>query len=298
VTLLPVIGLVQVGSQARAEPLHLSAPHRDLPRGGVAARRGERAARRSAGGAVSRRASVFCRSSASLSVVQLLHWKSSATLFRARARGDGGELRRAHGAGHRAGRKRALAGIVGALSRGSRHLPRLLPGSLQSGQEPRLGGTAPRSRPELEAAVQAQPAYTPARISLAYVLNRLGRPAEAAAHVRAGPRERPGSVLVLNNLAWIRATSLDDAVRDGAEAVRRARAAAVELDGGRNMRYIATSGGGLRRGGPLRRGRHDDRPRGRDRARLGHPRGRARIRRTARALRGREADARRAGRER
>jgi protein O-mannosyl-transferase len=62
-------------------------------------------------------------------------------------------------------------------------------------------------------------------VHLGMVLNQLGRTRETVAQYREALRLNPHLAGALNNLAWLLATSSDDALRDGAEAVRLAECA-------------------------------------------------------------------------
>ncbi len=57
------------------------------------------------------------------------------------------------------------------------------------------------------------------------ILERQGRPSEAVGHYRESLRVRPNSPGALNNLAWLLATSPNDPLRNGPEAVRLAERA-------------------------------------------------------------------------
>ncbi|RJP31859.1 MAG: hypothetical protein C4547_14940 [Phycisphaerales bacterium] len=83
-------------------------------------------------------------------------------------------------------------------------------------------------------------AYQP--LSVAWLA--LGREADAVAAMRSGLRHAPDDVALLSNLAWTLATTSDDALRDGAEAVRLARRA-VELDASRSARSLGVLGAAL-----------------------------------------------------
>lgn len=60
---------------------------------------------------------------------------------------------------------------------------------------------------------------TATRLELANMLHQLGKEREAITEFRDILQSQPQSVEVLNNLAWILATSADDSVRNGVEAV-------------------------------------------------------------------------------
>jgi Tfp pilus assembly protein PilF len=64
-------------------------------------------------------------------------------------------------------------------------------------------------------------------MGIAQALARLGREREAAAEYRAALAARPGWIEASNNLAWLLASAADPSLRDPAEAVRLAQAAAT-----------------------------------------------------------------------
>jgi len=237
-TLLPVLGLVQVGSQARADR------YTYIPLIGIflaavwlAAEAAQRMrAPRSAQMTGAIGALALC---AALSVLQLRHWRSSTTLFTHAL-----EVTTGNYVAHTIlGTELAAQGRYDASSEHYRAALAIFPeyslARFNLGQNLNAQGRLAEAEAEFQRALEGDPENVQARVNLAFALNRLGRPAEAAAQCERALKSDPRSVLALNNLAWIRATSTDAAVRDGAEAVRRARAA-VDLDGGRNMRYLAT----------------------------------------------------------
>ncbi|MGO9707150.1 MAG: tetratricopeptide repeat protein [Limisphaerales bacterium] len=74
-------------------------------------------------------------------------------------------------------------------------------------------------------AIQINPNRTETFVHLGMTLGQLGRTREAVAQYREALRLNPNLALALNNLAWVLATSPDDGLRDGAEAVRLAERA-------------------------------------------------------------------------
>lgn len=74
-------------------------------------------------------------------------------------------------------------------------------------------------------ALSAQPTNAIAHHQIALLLTAAGQPAQAIPHYRATLQAQPDLPEVLNNLAWLLATSAEAAVRDGAEAVRLAERA-------------------------------------------------------------------------
>jgi protein O-mannosyl-transferase len=91
---------------------------------------------------------------------------------------------------------------------------------------------------QLQEALRLRP-ETAARLQLAALLQETGKPREAVAQYRqvlAASLEEPE---VLNNLAWLLATSSDPTVRDGAQAVQLAEQA-CRLSQGREARPLGT----------------------------------------------------------
>jgi tetratricopeptide (TPR) repeat protein len=78
-----------------------------------------------------------------------------------------------------------------------------------------------------------------AQYYLALTLDGLGRPADALAHYKEALRLEPANPIYLNDLAWLLATSSDDSVRNGSEAVRLIEQA-FKLSGGKEARYWGT----------------------------------------------------------
>ena len=75
---------------------------------------------------------------------------------------------------------------------------------------------------QLRAALQSDPADASAHFQLGSLLGQRGQTVEAISHYQQSLKLRPDAPEVLNNLAWIRATSADPALRNGPEAVREA----------------------------------------------------------------------------
>lgn len=86
-------------------------------------------------------------------------------------------------------------------------------------------------------ALKFQPDYVPARDNLLALYMRTGRHAEAVELLRKTLARTPDEPGILSNLAWILATSPQDKLRNGTEAVKLARQA-DELSAGRSPRAI------------------------------------------------------------
>lgn len=91
---------------------------------------------------------------------------------------------------------------------------------------------------QLRLAVRGQPEAR-AHHFLAIALHSQGKVAEALPHYREAARLAPKAPLYLNDLAWVLATSPEDRLRNGAEAVRLAEAA-CRLSGSREACYWGT----------------------------------------------------------
>ena len=78
-----------------------------------------------------------------------------------------------------------------------------------------------------------------AHLNEADALSQLGRAGEAAYHLDEALRVEPDSVVAMNNLAWLLATSTNAAVRDGPRAVQLADRA-CEITGGKQTICIGT----------------------------------------------------------
>lgn len=92
---------------------------------------------------------------------------------------------------------------------------------------------------EFSAALRILPAEAQLHGELADLLQSRRRTAEAVSHYREALRLRPDSPEALNNLAWIRATDPRPEFRDGAEAVRLADRA-CQLTGRKRAIFLGT----------------------------------------------------------
>lgn len=88
-------------------------------------------------------------------------------------------------------------------------------------------------------AIRIQPTYAETYGNLARVLVRLERPDRAIRALRAGLRVEPGHVGLVNNLVWLLATHPDDEVRDGAAALALAEAT-LARDGAGDAQWLDT----------------------------------------------------------
>ena len=100
-------------------------------------------------------------------------------------------------------------------------------------------GQLDAARPHLELAVRLAPQNPDARQDLAELLSRQGQVRAAVAEYKAALALRPDWDSVLNNLAWLLATCPEASVRDGREAVRLAKRAS-SLSGDTNLWFLHT----------------------------------------------------------
>ncbi|MEY2546093.1 MAG: protein O-mannosyl-transferase [Verrucomicrobiota bacterium] len=92
---------------------------------------------------------------------------------------------------------------------------------------------------EYEKVLSLRPDDIDARISLANALLQKHRLRDAIAHYDAALKAAPHAALAANNLAWVLATTPEDALRDGARALKLARVADQHSDG-TNVVFIRT----------------------------------------------------------
>jgi cytochrome c-type biogenesis protein CcmH/NrfG len=92
---------------------------------------------------------------------------------------------------------------------------------------------------EFERAVQLSPGLVEARYNLGESLMATGHGSEALAQWRQAIRQDPDNVQVLNETAWVMATSADALLRSGTEAVTLAEHAA-QLSAGKDPAILAT----------------------------------------------------------
>jgi hypothetical protein len=203
-TLVPVIGIVQVGSQAFADR------YTYVPQIGLVLLLVWLAA----GVAVKLRlpkvipgilAGVILAGLAGRTTEQLSVWKNTETLFR-------------HTLERYPENTQALNGL------GSYYI--------------KVGRIA-EGRQMLEKVIQLEPTFVEARGTLADALDGEGRYAEAVTHYEAALALRPDNASLLNNLAWLRAACPDATIRDGAEALRQATRA-CELTGFSKPLFLGT----------------------------------------------------------
>jgi protein O-mannosyl-transferase len=236
-TLVPVIGLVQVGSQAFADrytyiPLigimvavvwlvtesKVQSPRSKAQAPETAGRgEGEKSEGRGQGSEVPSKNSIcvhLCSSVVCLAVLGVLSWRTSAQLafWQDTATLFG----------------RALA---------------LDPNNVQAlyglGSDLVDRGKVEEGKPLLEKAIRLQPEYPEALGTLANLFDGEGKYSDAIRFYEAALKAQPNQDGVLNNLAWLRASCPDAAFRNGAEAVPLA-GRACDLTGYSKPLFIGT----------------------------------------------------------
>jgi protein O-mannosyl-transferase len=100
-------------------------------------------------------------------------------------------------------------------------------------------GNLPDAEALFAECVREDPGEARTHAALATTLLAMGRTAEGIAEEREVVRLNPNDVESMNRLAWLLATQSDAKLRDGAEAVRLAERVR-DLTGGRSARYLAT----------------------------------------------------------
>src|SRR5262249_44838362 len=90
-----------------------------------------------------------------------------------------------------------------------------------------VAGRTAQARTEYERAIALRPDNVEARANLGQLLSNLGDVSGAATQFSAVLDLRPDHVQALTGLAWIRASAVDGALRNGDESVRLAERAAA-----------------------------------------------------------------------
>jgi cytochrome c-type biogenesis protein CcmH/NrfG len=102
----------------------------------------------------------------------------------------------------------------------------------------RLGKPA-EAAAHLQQVLRLRPADFEAHVQLGQNYQNLNQPADAVLQYRAALERMPDSPSILNNLAWLLATARDPAVRDGNRAVRLAQKACA-LTANRRAIFLGT----------------------------------------------------------
>ena len=272
-TLVPVIGLVQIGSQALADR------YTYLPLIGIFVLccwgLGELVAPRVGRRVVAIGAVLLLLGFAVVTRVQLRHWKNSQALFEHAVQVTAHNARAQYCLGFILETQGKTAEAFGRYAEAIRDLPEFTEAhcglaGIWAGQS-KLEAAANEYRAALRcqsdfpqahygladvlvkqgqgdqaiihytAALRSRPDYAEAHYQLATLLTRKMDIGQAIVHYREALRLKPGWLEALNNLAWILATQPDERHRNGAEAVRLA-ARAVELTGTNNPGALDTLG--------------------------------------------------------
>jgi arylsulfatase A-like enzyme/Tfp pilus assembly protein PilF len=128
------------------------------------------------------------------------------------------------------------------------HYPAYAPAQLQLAQVLIAQGDSSQAETILRESVQREPGFIAGWHALAFVQLQAGRSLDAVASMRSGLAVNENHVSLLNDLAWLLATSPEDAVRNGAEAVRLAERAR-DLTGGKEPKVLGTLAGALAEAG-------------------------------------------------
>jgi len=272
-TLVPVIGLVQIGSQALADR------YTYLPLIGIFVLcswgLGELLAPRVGRRVVAIGATVLLLGFAVVTRLQLRHWKNSQALFEHAVQVTAHNARAQYCLGFILETQGKTAEAFGRYAEAIRDLPDFTEAhcglaGIWAGQS-KLEASANEYRAALRcqsdfpqahyglaevlakqgqgdqaiihytAALRSRPDYAEAHYQLATLLTRKMDIGQAIVHYREALRLKPDWLEALNNLAWILATQPDERHRNGAEAVRLA-ARAVELTGTNNSGALDTLG--------------------------------------------------------
>jgi len=240
VTLLPVIGLIQLGGQSHADR------YTYVPLIGIftlvawsacdlTKRWHYQAVVLSAAAA-----GIFLLCLAG-TTVQIGYWKDSETLFRhALLVTENNDL--AH---NNLGVALAARGRFEEAGRHFREAVRINPPHAQAhinlGKALNLEGRTNEALAQYRAAVESKPDYAEAQYFLAAALARQGKMPEAVAHFRDALRGHPDYAPALNDLAWILATERNPGIRNVPEAIQLGMRA-CELSAHTNAVYLDTLG--------------------------------------------------------
>ena len=275
-TLIPVIGIVQVGNQAMADR------YTYIPLIGiyimVAWSAADLAARsRRARNVVATVSAIVVAALCVVTWIQVGHWRDSVSLFEHAIRVTRGNYVAHHNLGIVLAEHGSLPAAVEQYESALRIRPDLASAHNNLGIALAAAGDLSRAVTHYREAIRLQPAYEKAHYNLAIALETVGRPVEAQAHYEraleidldlAEAHERLGSLLAArgeeseaaahyrralelkpellgaaSRLAWLLATSPRPDLRNGTEAVRWAEhaAAAVEYSEAYALNVLAAS---------------------------------------------------------
>ena len=245
-TLVPVIGLVQVGLQFMADR------YTYIPLMGVFIMVAWSIPARWA--AWPRPGLIFATVTGAVLVVllmvtwvQLFYWQNSVTLFTHTAAVTENNILAEYNLGEALARAGNDDGAVTHYLKALAMRPNRVEAQYNSQLQARFNlgliyrqeGKWPEAAAQLEAYVHEDPDQQSAHIALGSVLLAMGRPAEGIQEEREAVRLNPNDVESLNRLAWLLATQPDAQFRDGAEALKLAERV-NDVTGGRVTRFLAT----------------------------------------------------------
>jgi Tfp pilus assembly protein PilF len=179
--------------------------------------------------------------------VQLFYWQNSITLFGHTAAVTENNILAEYNLGEALARAGNNDGAVTHYLKALAMRPNRVEAQYNSQLQARFNlgliyrseGKWPEAAAQLEAYVREDPNQGSAHIALGSVLLAMGRTAEGIQEEREAVRLNPNDPESLNRLAWLLATQPDAKFGDGAEAVRLAERAR-DLTGGRVTRFLAT----------------------------------------------------------
>jgi Tfp pilus assembly protein PilF len=248
-TLVPVIGLVQVGEQAMADRytyIPMIGPTVALVWwvSDLSAECGVRSAEWLASGIVSVRvlrigAGAAIAVLACLTRHQLGYWENTVTLFEhaIAVTADNPSAQFAVGVGleeeGQASKAMVRYRVAVAID------PHYAKAYYNMGQILRKAGNWQKAADAFMAAARCNPSDVPTQLNLANVLSHLGRTSEAIAHYERALELDANSTEALNNLAWLLSTCSDARLRDGARAVQLGEQA-CELTGFKVPVFLGT----------------------------------------------------------
>jgi protein O-mannosyl-transferase len=246
-TLVPVIGLVQVGMQFMADrytyvPLMgvFIAVAWSIPSGWTTLPRPGR---------------VFATATGAILValllvtrVQLFYWQNSITLFTHTVAVTQDNILAEYNLGEALARADAKEEAEKHYLKALAIKPNRVEAQYNSQPQARFNlaviylheeGKLPDAEALFETCVRENPGEPRAHAALATTLLAMGRTAEGIQEEREVVRLNPNDVESMNRLAWLLATQSDAKLRDGAEAARLAEHVR-DMTGGRSARYLAT----------------------------------------------------------
>jgi tetratricopeptide (TPR) repeat protein len=179
--------------------------------------------------------------------VQLYYWQNSVTLFTHTAAVTENNILAEYNLGEALARADAEDAAVTHYLKALAMRPNRVEAQYNSQPQARFNlgliyrneGKWPEAAAQLEAYLQENPNDPNAHIALGSVLLAMGRTADGMQEEHTAVRLNPNDVESLNRLAWLLATQPDAKFRDGAEAVRLAERVR-DVTGGNVARFLAT----------------------------------------------------------